>query len=101
MFINVIFQSQTNVTKLKVFVEKDELKFNDQGFASIALLSGQQYHLYCFASGKSGSSYELSILEPKDNPIHIFKTINISNEDKTKQAFTLSVKEEEYSVSFY
>ena len=101
MYTNVIFQSKTNTTKLKVFVEKDELKFNDQGYASMALLPGQQYYLYCFAYGRSGSSYELSIIEPKDNPLHIFKTINSSNEDKTKQAFTLLVKEEEYLVSFY
>ena len=101
MYTNVIFQSKTNATKLRVFVEKEELKFNDEGFASIALLPGQQYYLYCFAHGKPGSYYELSILEPKGIPLHIYKTIDSSYEDKIKQAFTLSVKEEEYSINFY
>ena len=98
MYTNVIFQSKTNTTKLKVFVEKKELKFNDQGIASMALLQGQQYHLYCFANGKPGSSYELFIIEPKNIPFHIFKIIDGTKEDKIKYAFSLSLKKEEYFV---
>ena len=93
MYTNVIFQSKTNVSQLKVFVEQKELKFNDQGIASIALLKGQQYYLYCFASGKPGTSYELSVIEPKDIPFSIHKIIDSSNEDKGKYAFSLSLKE--------
>lgn len=94
MYTNVIFLLRTNATKLKVFVEKNELKFNDQGIASIALVEGQQYFLYCFASGKLGSFYELSVLEPKDIPIQIFRKIESSNEDKAKYSITLSVKKD-------
>lgn len=73
MYTNVIFQIKTNAEKVKVFVEKSELKFNDQGIATIALVEGQQYFLYCFASGKKGSNYELSIIEPKRNFIPHFQ----------------------------
>jgi hypothetical protein len=97
MYTNVIFQAKTNASKLKVFVEKNELKFNDQGIATLALVEGQEYHLYCFASGKPGSYYELSIIEPKNIPLHISKTIDRSNEDKGKYSFTLSFQEA-YSV---
>jgi hypothetical protein len=94
MYTNLLFMLRTNASKLKVFVEKTELKFNDQGIASIALVGGQQYFLYCFASGKVGSFYELSVLEPKDIPLQIFRKIEISNEDKARYSFTLSEKEE-------
>ena len=92
MYTNVLFLLRTNASKLKVFVEKNELKFNDQGIASIALVGGQQYFLYCFAYGKVGSFYELSILEPKDIPLQIFRKIESSNEDKARYSFTLSEK---------
>jgi hypothetical protein len=100
MYTNVIFQEKTNASSLKVFVEKKELKFNDQGIASIALLRGQQYYLYCFASGKPGTSYELSIIEPKDIPLSIFKIIDNSKEDKGKYAFSLSLTEK-YSAHLW
>ena len=99
MYTNVIFQSYYNTSKLKVFVEKYELNFDDQGLASIALVEGQQYNVYCFASGKTGSYYELLILEPKNIPLHIFRTIDSSNEDRGKHAFTISMKKE-YAFSF-
>jgi len=97
MYTNVIFQAKTTASSLKVFVEKKELKFNDQGIATIALLKGQQYQLYCFASGKPGTSYELLIIEPKDIPLSIFKVIGNSKEDKGKYDFSLT-KKEEYST---
>ncbi len=93
MYTNVIFHAETNDAKLKVFVENKELKFNDQGVASIALIRGQQYNLYCFANGKPGSGYELSIIEPKDLSLSISKTIDTSKEDPEKFAFTLPLKE--------
>ncbi len=94
MYTNVLFLLRTNATKLKVFVEKNELKFNDQGIASITLVEGQQYFLYCFASGKLGSFYDLSVLEPKDIPLQIFRKIESSNEDQAKYSFTLALKEQ-------
>ena len=97
MYTNVIFQEKTTASSLKVFVEQKELKFNDQGIASIALLKGQLYHLYCFASGKPGTNYELSIIEPKDIPLFIFKVIDNSKEDKGKYDFSLT-KKEKYSA---
>jgi hypothetical protein len=94
MYTNVLFLLKTNADKLKVFVEKNELKFNDQGIASIAIVGGQEYFLYCFASGKLGSFYELSILEPKDTLFQIFRKIESSSEDKAKYSFTLALKEQ-------
>ena len=94
MFTNVIFQIKTNTATFKAFVEKNELKFNDQGIATIALVEGQEYFLYCFAVGKLGSEYELSIIAPKEISFHIFKTIDSSTEDKCKYAFSISLKEE-------
>ena len=100
MYTNVIFQAKTNASSLKVFVEQKELKFNDQGIATIALLKEQEYHLYCFASGKTGTSYELSIIEPKDIPLSIYRVIDNSKEDKGKYAFSLSYREE-YSAHLW
>lgn len=94
MYTNVLFSFRTNADKLRVFVEKNELKFNDQGIASMALVGGQEYFLYCFVSGKVGSFYELSILEPKDIPFQIFRKIEGSTEDKAKFSFTLAQKEQ-------
>lgn len=94
MFTNVIFQRKTNAAIFKAFVEKNELKFNEQGIATITLVEGQQYFLYYFASGIEGSDYELSIIEPKDISFSILKTIDNSNEDKGKYAFSIAFKEE-------
>ena len=96
MYTNVIFHAKTNDAKLKVFVEKNELRFNDQGVASIALLRGQEYNLYCFAIGKPGSGYELSIIEPKDISLFISKTIDSLTEEKEKYALTLPHKEKRF-----
>ena len=97
MFTNVIFQIKTNASTVKAFVEKNELKFNDLGIATIVLVEGQEYFLYCFAVGQPGSEYELSIISPSDISFCIFKTIDHSKEDSGKYAFSISLKEA-YSV---
>ena len=98
MYTNVIFQINADAARVKAFVEKNELKFNDLGIATTTLVEGQQYFLYCFASGKPGSNYELSIIEPKDIPFHIYRKIDNSTEDKGKYAFTISFVDEKCPV---
>jgi hypothetical protein len=64
------------------------------GIASIAIVEGQEYFLYCFALGNEGTNYELSIIEPIQNSFRIYKTIDNSNEERGKYAFSISDKEE-------
>ncbi len=82
MFTNVLFHRETNAENFKAYVEKDELKFNNQGVANITLVEGQKYKVYCFISGLSGSQYELSVIEPKTTPFHIVKILEASSEER-------------------